>query len=228
MIKVAIAEDDFRVASIHEQFLEKMGGFKVVGKALNARETFHLLENERVDVLLLDNYLPDQSGIFLLPELRKNHPKLDIIFITASTEGAVVESSIRNGVLDYIVKPVTFNRFKLALNKVVNRRQLFESNNEFNQSAIDQIFTSSPTKSNSVLLPKGIDPLTLSKVEETLESLEHGINAEDLSESLGASRTTARRYLEYLISVGKAKAELEYGIVGRPERKYYLIDKSIF
>jgi CitB family two-component system response regulator CitT len=56
-----------------------------------------------------------------------------------------------------------------------------------------------------------------------MESLNNGINAEDLSEHLGASRTTARRYLEYLISTGKAKAELEYGIVGRPERKYYLI-----
>lgn len=223
MINVAIAEDDFRVASIHEQFLEKIGGFKVVGKSLNASETFSLLEKETVDVLLLDNYLPDHSGVSLLPELRKRHPKLEIILITASTEGAVVESSIRNGVLDYIVKPVTFNRFKMALNKVVSRRELFESKEEFNQSAIDQIFTGNSTKTTTVELPKGIDPLTLSKVEETMNSLEHGINAEALSEYLGASRTTARRYLEYLISAGKAKAELEYGIVGRPERKYYLV-----
>jgi two-component system, CitB family, response regulator CitT len=225
MLKVAIAEDDFRVASIHEQFLEKMGGFTVVGKALNAVETYALLENEVVDVLLLDNYLPDHSGVSLLPELREKHPKLDIILITASTEGNVVKSSIRNGVLDYIVKPVTFTRFKMALNKVVNRREMFDSNDEFNQAVIDQIFTGSFTKTraDSNSLPKGIDPLTLSKVEETMESLEHGINAEDLSDYLGASRTTARRYLEYLISIGKAKAELEYGIVGRPERKYYLV-----
>jgi CitB family two-component system response regulator CitT len=39
---------------------------------------------------------------------------------------------------------------------------------------------------------------------------------------MGASRTTARRYLEYLISIGEGKAELSYGIVGRPERIYYL------
>ncbi|WP_209123517.1 response regulator [Alkalihalobacillus sp. BA299] len=223
MIKVAIAEDDFRVASIHEQFLEKIGGIKVVGKALNATEALTLLENNDVDVLLLDNYLPDQNGVALLTDLRKRFPKLDIILITASTERHDIESSIRNGVLDYIVKPVTFKRFKSALNKVVSRRELFESNDEFNQSVIDQVFTGSQSKTNSIVLPKGIDPLTLSKVQQTMESFEGGINAEDLSAYLGASRTTARRYLEYLISVGKAKAELEYGIVGRPERKYYLM-----
>lgn len=223
MLKVAIAEDDFRVASIHEQFLEKIAGVEVAGKALNASEAFALLENEEVDILLLDNYLPDQSGVSLLPELRQKCPNLDIILITASTERKVIESSLRNGIVDYIVKPVTFNRFKTALNKVLRRRNLIESHDEFNQSVIDQVFAGSHTKVNSISLPKGIDPLTLRKVQQTMESLGDGINAEDLSEYLGASRTTARRYLEYLISAGKAKAELEYGIVGRPERKYYLL-----
>lgn len=222
-MKIAIAEDDFRVASIHEQFLEKIDGVEVAGKALNASEALALLEDKEIDVLLLDNYLPDRSGVSILPELRSKFPKLDVILITASTERKVVEPAIRNGVLDYIVKPVDFNRFKAALEKVMNRRELLESDDEFNQSVIDQVLSGRTSGANPVSLPKGIDPLTLTKVQETMESLNNGINAEDLSEHLGASRTTARRYLEYLISTGKAKAELEYGIVGRPERKYYLI-----
>ncbi|PWW29016.1 response regulator of citrate/malate metabolism [Cytobacillus oceanisediminis] len=222
-MKIAIAEDDFRVASIHEQFLEKIDGVEVAGKALNASEALALLEDKEIDVLLLDNYLPDRSGVSILPELRSKFPMLDVILITASTERKVVEPAIRNGVLDYIVKPVDFNRFKAALEKVMNRRELLESDDEFNQSVIDQVLSGRTSGANPVSLPKGIDPLTLTKVQETMESLNNGINAEDLSEHLGASRTTARRYLEYLISTGKAKAELEYGIVGRPERKYYLI-----
>jgi two-component system, CitB family, response regulator CitT len=223
MIKAAIAEDDFRVASIHEQFLEKIAGIEVVGKALNAREAIELLERTEVDVLLLDNYLPDRNGVSMLPVLRKRFEKLDIILITASTERKVVEPSIRNGVVDYIIKPVTFERFKEAIEKVARRRELMDSNKEFDQAVIDQVFTGGQAVGETEFLPKGIDPLTLGKVEDTLRSLASGINAEDLSEHLGASRTTARRYLEYLISIGKAKAELEYGIVGRPERKYYLI-----
>lgn len=225
MIKAMITEDDFRVASIHEEFIKKIDGVEVVGKALNASEALTVLENTQVDVLLLDNYLPDQPGVSLLPEIRQKHPKLDIILITASTEGDVVESSIRNGVLDYIIKPVTFHRFKKALDKVKSRRELFNAHDEFNQTIIDQFFTGEQSSkcSKSLSLPKGIDPLTLIKVEQIMETFYHqGINAEEMGEQLGASRTTARRYLEYLISVGKVKAELEYGIIGRPERKYYL------
>ncbi|MBT2639985.1 response regulator [Bacillus sp. ISL-39] len=223
MIKVAIAEDDFRVASIHEQFLEKIEGVTVAGKALNAREAIELLETKEVDVLLLDNYLPDRNGVSILPVLRKRFENLDIILITASTERKVVEPSIRNGVVDYIIKPATFERFREALEKVVRRRQLMEANEEFNQAIIDKVITGGQAEADPELLPKGIDPLTLGKVEETLSMLSSGINAEILGDHLGASRTTARRYLEYLISVGKARAELEYGIVGRPERKYYLV-----
>ncbi|MCI4139764.1 DNA-binding response regulator, partial [Bacillus vallismortis] len=49
-----------------------------------------------------------------------------------------------------------------------------------------------------------------------------GLTAEELGEKMGASRTTARRYAEYLVSTEEARAELEYGIIGMPERKYYV------
>ena len=52
---------------------------------------------------------------------------------------------------------------------------------------------------------------------------EEGITAEMLSAMVGVSRSTARRYLEYLISGKKVHAELTYGSVGRPERRYFLV-----
>ena len=52
---------------------------------------------------------------------------------------------------------------------------------------------------------------------------EEGITAEVLSSMVGVSRSTARRYLEYLISGKKVHAELIYGSVGRPERRYFLV-----
>jgi two-component system CitB family response regulator len=45
-------------------------------------------------------------------------------------------------------------------------------------------------------------------------------NAEDMGAGMGASRTTARRYLEYLVGIGELSAEVAYGSVGRPERQY--------
>ncbi|MDF0726022.1 response regulator [Cytobacillus sp. S13-E01] len=222
MIKVVIAEDDFRVASIHEQFLSKIKGVHVVGKALNAKETSELLEQNEVDLLLLDVYMPDKLGTSLLPEIRGHHPKVDIIMITAATEKEVVEDSIRNGVLDYIIKPVTLERFTNAIDKYKKRKNLFTQQQEFDQELVDTVIGNSISSPIESELPKGIDPLTLKKVREIMNQLKKGVNAEEVGEYLGASRTTARRYLEYLISVELAKAELEYGIVGRPERKYYL------
>ena len=223
MIKVVIAEDDFRVASIHEQFLCKIEGVHVVGKALNAKETIELLEQHEVDLLLLDVYMPDKLGTSLLPEIRGSHPKVDIIMITAATEKEVVEDSVRNGVLDYIIKPVTLERFTNAIDKYKERKNLFTKQKEFDQELVDTLIGNSIATSMASELPKGIDPLTLKKIQEIMVQLNKGVNAEEVGEYLGASRTTARRYLEYLISVDVVKAELEYGIVGRPERKYYLM-----
>lgn len=59
MINVAIAEDDFRVAGIHEQFLEKIEGVRVVNKALNAAQTMDQLAIGEIDLILLDNFMPD-------------------------------------------------------------------------------------------------------------------------------------------------------------------------
>jgi two-component system CitB family response regulator/two-component system response regulator DcuR len=48
-----------------------------------------------------------------------------------------------------------------------------------------------------------------------------GRSAEDVGELIGISRSTARRYLEYLIAEGMLYAEAVYGSVGRPERRYF-------
>lgn len=67
MINIAIAEDDFRIAQIHEKFIEHLDGFNVIGKAINAKDTISLLEKRQPDLLLLDIYMPDELGTDLLP-----------------------------------------------------------------------------------------------------------------------------------------------------------------
>lgn len=225
MIKVVIAEDDFRVAQIHEQFLSKINGVKIVGKALNGKDTLTLLKENEVDLLLLDIYMPDMLGVDLIKEVHSEFPTIDIIMITASSDKHMVETSIRNGVIDYIIKPVTFERFRAAFEHYKHKRNLFEANEEVDQNVIDEYVgvgvSQNLEKANT---PKGIDPLTFEKVKEILvDQDQHGITADEMGEKMGASRTTARRYLEYLISIGEGKAELSYGIVGRPERKYFLM-----
>jgi len=64
--------------------------------------------------------------------------------------------------------------------------------------------------------------LTLGKVQQVFQKNNpNGLSAEEAGERIGASRSTARRYLEYMITTGELRADLIYGSVGRPERRYF-------
>ncbi|HZG73615.1 MAG TPA: response regulator [Chondromyces sp.] len=222
MIKVAIAEDDFRVAQIHEKFLAQLNGVEVTGKALNAKETIQLLEKKEVDLLLLDIYLPDLLGTELLAEIRNRFPKIDIIMVTAATEKDLLETAVRYGVFHYLIKPVSLEKFTQTIEQYQKKKEAFSASKEVNQQFIDSYLDRTKTEGPQLKnLPSGVDAITLQKIKEALNRFNKGVNSEEMGEMAGVSRTTARRYLEYLVSVGEAKAELEYGIVGRPERKYY-------
>ncbi|CDQ19129.1 two-component system, CitB family, response regulator CitT [Halobacillus karajensis] len=222
-MKVMISEDDFRVAELHAQFLRMMEGVDMVGKALNAEETMRLLEETQPDLLLLDVYMPDQLGVNLLHQVREKVPHVDVIMITAAKEKEVVEKAMKYGVLDYIIKPITLDRFQETIQRYMERKEKMANIETFDQAAIDQLIKPSvKSGSTPVAVPKGIDPLTLEKVEAMLdEAKDDGLTADQASTQMGASKTTARRYLEYLISIQKGKAEMNYGKVGRPQRKYY-------
>lgn len=221
MINVVIAEDDFRVAQIHQAYLAEVNQMKVIGKASNAKETIELLENSLVDLLLLDVYMPDQLGTELLAQIRENYPKVDIIMITAATDPAFINKARNYGVEHYLVKPITLERFKETLANYVKKKQLIDSVSEVNQEFLDTLFGANEKQIEKPLLPSGIDFVTLRKVQEVIDLEKDGITSEEVGKKMGASRTTARRYLEYLVGTGQATSEHVYGIVGRPERRYY-------
>ncbi|MFF2497000.1 response regulator [Peribacillus sp. NPDC058075] len=225
-IRAVIAEDDFRVADIHEKFLKNFDEIEVVGKAVNAKKTLRIMEQKSPDLLLLDVYMPDQLGTDLLPDIRQKFPNVDIIMITAATDKELLEKALHYGVENYLIKPVEMKRFNQVIEEYLKKVHLMKSKQEIDQDFVDLILkkgsSASETK-DGPSLPKGVDEITLAKVIEVLEASDIGLSAEQVSGQIGASRTTARRYLEYLISVKKCKAEVVYGVVGRPERRYYKI-----
>ncbi|AMM96522.1 response regulator [Bacillus pumilus] len=224
MMKVLIAEDDFRIAAIHESYIQKVQGFQVAGKAKSAKDMWEALQKEQVDLILLDVYMPDELGTNLLPLLRERHPDVDVIIITAATETMLLRDALHYGVVHYLIKPVTVQKFTQVLTEYKEKKELINSKDEVNQTMIDLFFGQMQEESQQKDdrdLPTGINSLTLDKVKTLMEEEISGITAEELGEKMGASRTTARRYVEYLVTTGECRAELAYGIIGRPERKYY-------
>lgn len=223
-IEVLIVEDDFRIAEIHRRFTEKLDGFKVLATATTGEKAKEWLETVKPQLVLLDVYLPDMLGIELVKYIRQNFDDIDIIMITAASEVDVVSHALRGGVFDYIVKPLTFERFKKGLDNYRIKMDKLKQEQELSPEQIESLWHSGIKVKPPELdvAPKGIDPLTLDKILKCAQTIEQGgMTAEELSRQSGVSRSTARRYLEYLISEKKIYAELIYGNVGRPERRYF-------
>src|SRR5699024_6849147 len=115
MINVMIVEDDFRVANIHEAFIEKIEGFQIVEKVTTGSNALKEIENIEIDLIILDIFLPDLLGTTLIDELRKVKSDVDIIIVTAATEKKYLEIGLKHGVVDYLIKPLTMERFENAL-----------------------------------------------------------------------------------------------------------------
>jgi two-component system, CitB family, response regulator len=228
-IEVLIVEDDLRIAEIQKRFIEQIEGFQAVGIAACYVEAKTLIEILQPDLLLLDVYFPDMNGLELLRELKLQSKQTDVIMITATKEIEKVQEAISIGVFDYIIKPLVFERFKQSLLRYQDYHeklfQLGKGNHVVTQQQVDKLLRKEMNELNNEksYLPKGIDPLTLEKVMEVIGKGEAGLTAESVAKEIGVSRTTARRYLEHLVSIEKIEADLTYGTVGRPERVYMSI-----
>lgn len=222
-IRVLIVEDDLRISELHRRFTEKTEGFEVVGIANTLADAAEMAEVLGPDLVLLDLFFPEGSGMELLRQLRAGAAPTDVILITAAREMASLQEALRGGVFDYIIKPVFFPRFQEALLKYREYAARMRSGGTLEQQDVDRLLRAHPShEAEGATLPKGIDPLTLRKVRQVFESAEvRDLNAEEVGERIGVTRSTARRYLEQLIAEGFLAADLLYGVVGRPERRYF-------
>nr|WP_276556244.1 response regulator [Aeromonas piscicola] len=213
-----IVEDDPAIAEIHRRFVQRLAGFEVLGVALtlfDAREQIGIL---KPDLVLLDVWLPDGEGFSLLRELRQAGAGLDVILLTAAREASALQEAMRLGVVDFILKPVVFERLRDTLGNYAESRAALAALADIDQQAVDALLGTPLQQVAAAGLPKGIDALTLQRVLAALTSV--GASAEEIGNRVGVSRTTARRYLEFLVGQQLASPELEYGTVGRPERRY--------
>nr|WP_106783949.1 response regulator [Lysinibacillus timonensis] len=222
IIEVLTVEDDKRIAQIHQKFIEKLSGFRNIGIALTYEEAIDWIDTFKPHLVLLDVFFPDKLGTEILEYIKKNSPDTDVIFITAASETDILKKAFRGGVVDYLLKPLTFERFKESLETYRAKRILFEKNTHLGVDEIKEIWASPKDIQMSQFAPKGIDVITRGKVFDYLKTCKNGITAEKLGAELGISRSTARRYLEHLVTENQVYTDLIYGTVGRPERRYFI------
>ncbi|UUZ82021.1 response regulator [Paenibacillus sp. P26] len=229
-IQILIVEDDKVVANVYEQMIQKLDGFDVVATAYTGSEATQILHAIKPHLILLDIHLPDMHGIDLLREIRKTHRGIDIIPITAANDAGTVTEAVRGGVFSYLIKPIDFNKLKEELLRYRMTMRRLQSIETMNQKEIDLLLNipgaAAARKPETPQLQKGIDKFTLKRVRDQVQKLELSVSAEELAGQLGISDSTARKYLEYLSSLNEVEVDIQYGLVGRPERKYKWIRRG--
>lgn len=223
-IKVLIVEDDLKISEIHHRFTDKIEGFQVVGVANTLAEAEEFIDILEPDLILLDVFFPDGSGIDLIWKIRSRQRAIDLVLITAAKEVTHLQEAIRGGAFDYLIKPVIFSRFQNTLNRYLQARRSIAAVTTLEQREVDRLLNPRPEVIHErASLPKGIDSITLEKVRKVFSTRTPpgGLSADDVGRQAGMSRSTARRYLEYLVEGGWLSADLIYGSIGRPERKYF-------
>ncbi len=220
-IRTLIVDDDFRVATIHRGFLERLTSFTVVGVAHTAADALAFAARDTPDLVLLDIYLPDRSGLEVLRELHSTgRPPVDVIAITAANDVETLRSALQGGVIHYLVKPFQFNAFRERLESYAALRSRLRQVREVDQDEIDEVLASLRASAASPTVPKGLSPATFALVARTLRDIDDDLSAEEVALRIGASRVTARRYLDRLARSGVVEIAMRYGKTGRPEHRY--------
>lgn len=219
MIKVLIVEDDPMVAELNRRYIERVEGFLFVGIVKNGEEALEVLKEKNIDLVLLDIFMPNMNGLELLSAIRQQDYSVDVIVVSAARDNQSIQAALRNGAVDYLIKPFEFERMQTALVTFKKRLQLIKEASNLSQDVLDQQIFARNSQMD-IELPKGLDRNTVKRVWEQILEQKEEFTAEEMATYVGLSPVSIRKYLKYFQSVDLLHIEIGYGAVGRPVYRY--------
>jgi response regulator of citrate/malate metabolism len=215
---VLVVDDDFMVARVHARFVERTEGFRVVAVAHTGEEALRLAAEHDPDLVLLDVHLPDVSGVEVLRRMRAEGVRAGVVMVTAERDAEVVREALHGGAMQYLVKPFEQDDLARRLESVRDAMQALDAG-PVDQRTIDRAFVAAAPSPTPAGPTRRLSPETTALVLEALRRHDD-VSASECGEEIGISRVSARRYLEQLVTEGRAVVRLAYGRAGRPERRY--------
>lgn len=220
-----MVDDDFRVSAIHCAYVSRVEGFHVVGQAPSVAEALEAVRTLRPELLLLDVFLPDGSGLDVLRRLTGDvgGARPDALMITADRDIASVRTAMKLGAVGYLVKPfgsAALAERLAAYRELQHRVEALGPAAETHQADVDALFSAARPAVLPPVPAKGHSAPTLALVSDAIRTARRDLSAAEVAELTGVSRATAQRYLSYLVREGVVRLELRYGLTGRPEHRY--------
>ncbi|MFD8741136.1 response regulator, partial [Streptomyces sp. NPDC059618] len=194
-------------------------------RAHSAAQALACVQRGRIDLVLLDHYLPDGTGLELVHRMRDQGHGTDVIMITAAGDVTTVRTAMRLGALHYLVKPFTFAALRARLDSYAALRRTVDrvgGHGIAGQEQVDRIFGALRTgpAPSAPGLPSGHSEPTTDLICAVLHRANHPLSAHEVAAETGLSRSTAQRYLRHLEQAGRLHLSLKYGDTGRPEHRY--------
>lgn len=226
-IGVLVVEDEPVAAEAHRAYVGRIPGFVVCGVTYDGAGAIRHLgdPSSAVDLVLLDMHLPDLHGLDVVRAMRTAGNRADVIAVTSARDLEVVRAAVSQGVVQYVLKPFTFAALRDKLERYAAYRRQLAGDVVSGQHEVDRVLATLRGNDPSSL-PKGMSPDSLDAVVAVLRPCQEALSATEVAAVLGASRVTARRYLEHLADSGLVVRRSRYGSAGRPEVEYRWIGGS--
>jgi len=105
-MRVVIADDHRLVLDGIKRALEADGGFEIVGETQTGTQVLPLVARTSPDLVLLDVRMPHMDGLACLDEIKRRHPAIKVVMLSASSNAELVEAALRRGASAYVIKTV--------------------------------------------------------------------------------------------------------------------------
>lgn len=219
-VAVLVVEDEPVIADGHAQYVQRVPGFAVAGIVHDGGGALRFVRDHKVDLVLLDLNLPDLHGLDVCRRLRGAGAECDVIAVTSNRDLAAVRTAVSLGIVQYLLKPFTFQTLRDKLERYADyRAQMQVTGEAAAQSEVDRAFAAlrgAPAAS----LPTGCSEETLEVVARHMQGVGHAASAAEVAAACRMSRVTARRYLEHLTQSGVLARTQRHRGTGRPEIEY--------
>lgn len=215
-LRVLIIDDDFHVAALHVGYVNAVPGFEALPPVHDLRAVGAAVEEHRPDLMLVDVYFPQGSGLNVLRAV-----DVDAFVLSAASERATVAAAFRRGALAYLLKPFEPEVLKAKLRAYARYRRQLDAPGPLSQSAIDRARRAMTGSDDA---PAGTAASATESAVADAVADGGEVTVMDVARAVGISRATAQRYLSQMVQRGAVQLELRYGSRGRPEHRYVARD----
>ena len=118
-IRVLLADDHRLILEGLQQAFEEVEGIEIVGMASDGKQVLPMIAGTNPDLVLLDMRMPDMDGLACLERIRKHHPSVKVVMLSAFDDAGRIRAALKRGASAYIVKTVNPLDLPAALRQAV-------------------------------------------------------------------------------------------------------------